>query len=163
MQSPDESQREYLRGQIADRLARLNSSIEWYRGRHYKYQSSAVVLSALITVLSGMKLGHIGNHFGSFSTDNGIALVLTDTVLILGATSTVLAAYGAFFSPQQSWYLNAEIYAKMRALQAKLEWEERSPSFSAREEESVKQLFNEYQEIMDEYNQKWQDLRQKSK
>jgi len=152
MQSPDESQREYLRGQIADRLARLNSSIEWYRGRHYKYQSSAVVLSALITVLSGMKLGHIGNH-----------LVLTDTVLILGATSTVLAAYGAFFSPQQSWYLNAEIYAKMRALQAKLEWEERSPSFSAREEESVKQLFNEYQEIMDEYNQKWQDLRQKSK
>src|ERR1700722_17965391 len=95
-QSVDGSQRDYLRQQIADRLTRLNSSVEYYRGRHYNYQSSAVILSAAITVFSGLKLGHLGNHFAGHVTANGIALGLTDVVLFLGAVSTVLAAYGAF-------------------------------------------------------------------
>jgi hypothetical protein len=89
--------------------------------------------------------------------------ILTDIVLILGAVSTVIAAFGAFFSPQQSWYLNAEVRAQLRALEAKLDFLERAPDLKKKETEILGASFAEYQTILADYNQKWQDLRQKSK
>ena len=155
---PQETQLEYLHRQISDRLTRLESSVEYYRYRHYRYQSSAVVLAALITILSGLKLPFLHGIVG-----DQLPALLTDVVLMLGAISTVVAAFGSFFSPQQSWYLNAEIYAKMRALEAKLEMDERSGTFSEREAIAVVEFYREYQSIMDDYNKRWQELRQKSK
>jgi hypothetical protein len=146
-----ESQREYLHRQIQDRLARLESSIGWYRWRHYRYQSGAVVLSALITIISGLKLTLLPDFAAS------------NIVLVLGALSTVVAAFGAFFSPQQSWHLNAEIYGRLRALEAQLDFAERGPDFEKSESAVVSKMFDEYQAILGDYNRKWQDLRQKSK
>jgi hypothetical protein len=146
-----ETQREYLHRQIQDRLAQLESSIQWYRWRHYRYQSSAVVLSALITIVSGLKL----TLWPDFATSN--------IVLVLGSLATVLAAFGAFFSPQQSWHLNAEIYGGLRALEAQLDFAERGPDFGKSESSVVSKTFEEYQAILADYNKKWQELRQKSK
>jgi hypothetical protein len=75
----------------------------------------------------------------------------------------VVAAFGAFFSPQQSWHLNAEIYGRLRALEAQLEFAERALGFSTTEGAAVAKVFDEYQAILADYNSKWQDLRQKSK
>ena len=147
----NESQREYLHRQIQDRLERLESSVQWYRWRHYRYQSSAVVLTASITVVSGLKLTLLPD------------VAASNIVLVLGALATVVAAFGAFFSPQQSWHLNAETYGRLRALEARLDFAERSSGFETREEEVVSRMFEEYQSILADYNQKWQQLRQKSK
>ena len=147
----NESQREYLHRQIQDRFERLESSVQWYRWRHYRYQSSAVVLTASITVVSGLKLTLLPN------------VAASNIVLVLGALATVVAAFGAFFSPQQSWHLNAETYGRLRALEARLDFAERSSGFETREEEVVSRMFEEYQSILADYNQKWQQLRQKSK
>lgn len=87
----------------------------------------------------------------------------SDIVLILGALSTVLAAFGAFFSPDQSWHLNAEIYGRLRALEAQLEFTERDRKFVDGEDAIVATFFDEYQSILADYNRKWQQLRQKSK
>lgn len=146
-----ETQREYLHRQIQDRLARFESSVQWYRWRHYRYQSGAVVLSALITVISGLKLTLLPDFAAS------------NIVLVLGALSTVVAAFGAFFSPQQSWHLNAEMYGRLRALEAQLDFAERGPEFDKSESTVVAKIFDEYQDIFVEYNRKWQNLRQKSK
>ena len=123
----------------------------WYRWRHYRYQSSAVILSASITVVSGLKL--------TFFPD----VAASNIVLVLGALSTVVAAFGAFFSPQQSWHLNAETYGRLRALEASLDFAERGSGFETCEEEVVSKAFEKYQSILADYNQKWQQLRQKSK
>lgn len=146
-----ESQREYLHRQIADRLKQLDSSIQYYRWRHYRYQSGTVVLSALITVVSGLRLTILPESAAS------------NIVLVLGSVSTVVAAFGAFFSPQQSWHLNAEIYGRLRALQADLEFAERGSGFAGSEGAAVEKIFAEYQAILADYNRKWQELRQKSR
>jgi hypothetical protein len=154
----EDTQQAYLERQIVERLARMESSVEYYRSRHYRYPSSAVLISAVITILSGVKLAYFPS-----SVTNVFPQVATDVVLILGAISTVAAAFGAFFSPQQSWYLNAEAYTKMRALQAKLEFVELGSTFPEQKPEIISQFFAEYQAILDEYNQNWKNLRQKSK
>jgi len=146
-----ETQREYLHRQMHDRLMQLESSVQWYRWRHYRYQSGTVVLSALITIVSGLKLTLLPDFAAS------------NIVLFLGALSTVVAALGAFFSPQQSWHLNAEIYGRLRALEAQLDFAEREKNFEIDEDAILGKVFDEYQAILADYNKKWQELRQKSK
>src|ERR1700678_1846564 len=124
IQLSKESQLDWLHRQISGRLDRFDSSRNWYRSRYYWYQVSAVFLGALITILSGLKL-----ETPIPGLAQNITLVFGDAVLVLGALSTVLAALGAFFSPQQSWHLNGAMYSRMRALEAKLEMAERSSTF----------------------------------
>lgn len=145
-----ETQREYLHRQMHERLGHLELSVQWYRWRHYRYQSVAVVLSALITIVSGLKLTLLPDFAAS------------NIVLVLGALCTVIAAFGAFFSPQQSWHLNAEIYGRLRALEAQLDFIERGQDFEKNEGPILAKIFDEYQTILADYNKKWQELRQKS-
>jgi hypothetical protein len=154
----NESQQAYLERQIKERLVTFESAVVYYRKRHYRYQASTVVMAASITILSGIKLAFLPTAISA-----QVPLFTTDLVLILGAVSTVLAAFGAFFSPQQSWYLNAETCSKMRALQAKLEYLELSPTFNDRKEETLAGCFAEYQQLLNEHNKGWKGLRQSSK
>ena len=50
-----ETQLDYLHRQIAERLARLESSTTWYRKLYVRGQMTTVVLSAFITVVAGLK------------------------------------------------------------------------------------------------------------
>jgi hypothetical protein len=110
-----------------------------------------VVLSTFITIIAGMKSSF-------WSADAG-----SNLVLILGSCVAVISAWGAFFSPRESWHLSAETYGRFRALQAKLEFLERGQNLGQNEDQLVEEAFAEYQQILDAYNKKWQDLRQKSK
>ncbi|MHA3112901.1 SLATT domain-containing protein [Acinetobacter sp. ANC 4193] len=146
-----ETQRQYLHRQIQDRLTQLNLSIQYYRSRHYKYQYAGILLSVLITLVSGLKLTVLQSDLGS------------NILLILGTIATVVATLGTFFSPQQSWHLTADIYGRLRALKATLEFSERASDFDKNENMILEKVFNEYQKILIDYNKKWQDLRHKSK
>lgn|SRR5215831_9738644 len=147
---PDkESQLEYLHRVIRFRLTRLDSSVAWYRKRHYISQMSTVVLSAVITVVAGFKWDWVEEP----QTRN--------IVLVVGALVTIISAWGAFFSPKDFWHLNNETYSKLRALQSKLEFLERAEDFSEREADSVKELYAEYQGMLDGHDKKWRELRQK--
>lgn len=50
-----ESQRDYLHRQIAERLTRLDASTVWYRKSHFSGLMTTVVLSASITIFAGLK------------------------------------------------------------------------------------------------------------
>lgn len=149
--SEPESQRDYLHRQIAERLARLDSSTTWYRKTHFRGQMATVVLSATITIVAGLK---------SIDFVDSIA---SNLVLVLGALVTVISTWGAFFSPRESWHLNSVTYGKFRSLQAKLEFVERGDEFKGHENRVLEEGFAEYQRILDEFNQQWQKLRSKSK
>jgi hypothetical protein len=73
------------------------------------------------------------------------------------------SAWAALFSPRESWHLNAATYTELRALQARLEFAERSSTFEAQKARVLEEVFAEYQGIIDAYNQHWQELRLKAK
>jgi hypothetical protein len=113
---------------------------------------STVVLSAVITVLAGLKLSYVSAH-------PLVRELVEFAILALGATVTVVSAWGAFFAPKESWLLMAGTLNRMRALQARMEYEIAStPNASA---EVLKGIFDDYQKILDEHNQKWEALRQR--
>lgn len=146
-----ESQLDYLHRQIAERLARLESSTAWYRKLYVRGQMSTIVLSACITVVAGLK---------SFSLVGSAA---SDVVLLLGALVMTAAAWAALFSPRESWHLNAATYTELRALQARLEFVERGSAFGPQQDEVLAEVFAEYQGIVGAYNRHWQELRLKAK
>jgi hypothetical protein len=148
----DASQIEYVRRQVDANLSSLKSSMKWYRDRTFYSQISTVVISAVITILAGLK-----------SVPTSAVDAIQNAVLILGALSTVISAFGAFFSPRESWHLTAEVYGNLRALQANIEFAQSSADFSAQEDQIAARAFDEFQGIMKEYNARWQALRAKSK
>lgn len=145
------SQLAYLTHQISERLARLDSSAKWYRNRHYRWQLMSVFLSGVITIVAGLK---------SLPLDTAIT---SDILLVLGATSTVWTAIGAFFSPKDSWQLTADVYGKLRALDARIQFAEQSPTFNEHEGDFVACSFDEYQNILKDFNSRWQNLRNTAK
>ena len=146
-----ESQRDYLHRQIAERLARLESSIKWYRQMHFYGHMATVLLSLMITVIAGMKsLWKVGPQ-------------ASDVVLVLGALVTVASTWAAFFSPKESWHLNARTYSRLRGLQAQLEFSELAPKFDHSVSTTFSDGFSEYQKILDSHNEQWQNVRLKSK
>jgi len=80
---------EYIRKKLSDRVKTLQRSVVWYRRRHYITTLSAVLLSAAITVTAGLE----GTWINGQITKN--------LVLVMGAMSTVMSAWGAFFSPRE--------------------------------------------------------------
>ena len=148
------SQFDYLQDQINSQLKRIETNIYYYRKRHYFYQSVLVVISVTITIISGLNSSIFGEETNT---------IRNNTILILGALSTLFTAFGAFSSPQQSWHLNSEAYCKIRSLQTKINFSKISEKFKETEDKLVQDFFMEYQNILDEYNLKWQELRKNSK
>ena len=149
--SEQETQRDYLHRQIAERLERLESSASFYRKTHFRGQMATVVLSATITIIAGLKSLTI------------LDTIASDLVLVLGALVTVISTWGAFFSPRESWHLNNLTYSRFRSLQARLEFIERGGAYEASKDKILSDGFEEYQRILDDYNDQWQKLRSKSK
>lgn len=112
---------------------------------------TTVVLSALITVVAGLK------------TLSLVGSVASDLVLVLGALVMAASAWSALFSPRESWHLNAATYTQLRALQARLEFVERSSAFDSQQEPVLEVVFAEYQGSVDAYKKHWQELRLKAK
>jgi len=142
-----ESQAEYLKTLISERVNSLNSSVRWYRQQYYIAAMSVVVLSAVITVVTGI----------SFLNGNWTKIL----VLVLSASVTVISAWGAFFSPKESWLLAADILNKFRALQTHLDFVLRAGSSEENNSELISRAFDEYQKILAEYNHKWREIREK--
>lgn len=142
-----ESQTEYLKVLISERVNGLHSSVRWSRQLYYVSAMSVIVLSAVITVVTGI----------SFLNDNWPKIL----VLVLSASVTVISAWGAFFSPKESWLLTEDTLNKLKALQTHLDFALRASSSEENNSELVSHAFDEYQKILAEYNHKWREIREK--
>jgi len=145
-----ESQFQFLHRQVSRRRTQLEQSIGWSRYTHHLAQIGPLVFAALITIVAGLK--------SVFSLN-----LASNLVLALGALSMSLAAWGAFSSPRESWLLNSEICGRLRELQFKLEFAERAPDFHEKEVDVASEGFTEYQSILTELNDRYQQLRRKAR
>jgi hypothetical protein len=152
----NESQLSYLKDQIDKQLDRLSKSARHYRKKARKLQFWTLTLSALITFGTGMRLGWA--PLASKAPGAG-----TDLVLALATLSTFITAWGAFYSPVDSWHLNTDTYSRMRGLQAKIEFLERAPDFASHQTDILAKAFDEYQAILADSNKRWDDVRAQKK
>lgn len=147
--SSGETQLEYLHRVIAHQLDRSDKSASWYRARHVRTQVCTILLSGAVTVLAGTH-DWLGNQESTRSV-----------IVALGALSAGLGTWSAVYAAKDSWHMNQSVYNRMRALQTHLEFQERSPTFDANDQEMLKTVLKEYQSILDQGNSEWQHLRQK--
>src|SRR5688572_10993527 len=96
------SQREYVDHLIQDRLSFYERQCRGYGKRNFWTKMITITLTALITVLTGLKLSDLPQWLAI--PDDWISNI----VLILSAGATVAAAWGGFFSPRENWRLYAE-------------------------------------------------------
>ena len=134
---------------IDHRIEILRSSVRWYRRRFFIYQMSAVILSGAVTVLSGFKELWIGTDTKS------------DIILCLSALSTVIAAWSAFYAPRETWHLYTETLGKLLGLKARLSFQTCDLEENSSDNKSAEGAFKEYESIMNDHNQHWQQLRKK--
>lgn len=137
---------EYLKTEIQHRTNSFRSSMDWYRRRHFLSRMGTAALSATIAVLSGL------------TWDDLPPEVVRNVILLLSSVSTVVAVWGGFLSPQESWHLYAQTHGKLRALQDQIGFEEAKQSGT-----STDQHFKTYQKVLAEHNEAWQAIREKVK
>lgn len=138
-----------LAKELDARARQFHESVKWYRNRFYLSTLSTVLLSAVITVIAGWK--------------PALSDWSSNAILVLGALSTLVSAWGAFFSPRESWLLYARTLAKLRALQLRIQFAFTEKSPTDPNDPSVQEFFETYQAIHDEHNKSWLELRSSSR
>lgn len=84
-----------------------------------------------------------------------------NVILALGALSTLVSAWGAFFSPREAWLLYATTLGRLRGLQAKIDFMSRPPGH-VEDSAAVEAWFTDYQRILEEHNKSWLEIRSSS-
>jgi hypothetical protein len=141
------AQVEYILDRLDKKIAHLQGSLAWYRRRHYVSTMSTVLLSAGITILAGWKPNWPD---------------VSNAVLVLGSLSTIISAWGAFFSPRETWLLYSSTVGRLRGLQATIEFFSRDPAIQALDPKTAEIWFAEYQQIMEDHNHSWTEMRSTS-
>lgn len=136
----------FLEAQISESIAAFESSSNWYRKRYYLSSIGTAALSAIITIIAGWSVS-----FETAKVDSN------DIILVLGAITSVLTVWGAFFSPKETWLMYAENLNDFRKLRAKIEFLKHGTDTITTHD--CKSLFEEYQHIHDKANATWLDLR----
>lgn len=151
-----ESQRDYLHALLEERIGHYGRSCRWYGRRHNIFNLATVFLSAMITLVAGLKSAGLPAWFPM--SDDGASNV----VVFLGARASIVAAWSGLFSPRENWCLHAETYAKLRALQAKATFDESGPDFAKNEIQVMAGHFAEFQKIMETHSGRWRELLERS-
>jgi hypothetical protein len=146
----------YLRLEINYAENTYYTSANWYRRRYYASTLSTIILSGVITIIAGWK--PFGDSiiagwkpFGDYASN---------IILFLGATSTIISSWGAFFSPKESWLLNSSTLVKVIALRKEIEFLVLEPTKLLIDDlATVESLRKEYQSIVDAHNRAWFELR----
>jgi hypothetical protein len=141
----------YLMEQLQRRISILQSSVTRYRNRFYLSTMSTVFLSAIITVVAGWKPPFV------VGAVNG-----TNVILALSAISTIISAWGAFFSPKETWVNYTTTLMRLRQLEAKLFFLTSGPNPITASSDAVSELFGEYQDILNAHNTAWREVRSSS-
>lgn len=135
---------EYLKNCIQERLKSVDSKRLHYRKKSLALFIGATILSALITVLLGLKIDYLNEY----------VRIIT---LILTSVLTVLNAYNGFFNNKELWIANNVARNRLYELQFKLDYAEKDMStFTAQDLES---MCNAYQTILNDLNGNWEKNR----
>jgi hypothetical protein len=145
--APVTSQLDYLRDTLAHQVATLRRRADSNRRQNFRGLLTVAALSAAITIATGIK------SFG-----DSVPMV-SDFVLIASSLSTLISAWNAFASPRDLWRAQSFTLAQLLGLQTRLEFQARAPDFEHTAATITAAALDEYEAILNEYNQQWQKLR----
>jgi hypothetical protein len=132
-----------VRAQLAWRSRRRDLD----RRQAFVLQVATVSLSALITVLLGLR---------------GVDPVrdwLADIALVLGALVTVLAAWAAFFSHRDLWLQRSDTVHQLMLLVLEIEFHRAGPPGREPDEVAAARFMAEYRRIADLDHEEWKRVR----
>jgi hypothetical protein len=91
----------YLVSTLNEQAKAFQRRAVWYRWRYYISTMTTVTLSPFITVIAGCRpdFGTVVNELSGSSGASATSVVASNLTLGLAALSTVVSAWGAFFSP----------------------------------------------------------------
>ncbi|MFJ1752956.1 SLATT domain-containing protein [Kitasatospora sp. NPDC088134] len=121
---------------------------DWDRRRALTLQMATVSLSALVTVLLGLKVGEPA------------ARRFADAALVSGALVTVLAAWAAFFGYRTLWIQRSDTVHRLTSLRRRLALLKAEYGPAVPEPSRLAPLIDEYQRIIEDDHDSWVRLRQ---
>ena len=143
--TPVERQLAQLKDQLVERITELNQDVSFWRPRAFFGQICIASLGALISVLAGIK-GELPQTITAW-----LPSILNDRnnwILLLGAVISIVGAWQAFYNHRDRWLTYAAGKERLRALLAKVEFQQQSPPDS----DEAKKLFGELYGILGELN-----------
>ncbi|MEV4557142.1 SLATT domain-containing protein [Kitasatospora sp. NPDC049285] len=143
-----ERQLAWLETELDAELVERRRRRDWDRGRALTLQLATVGLSALVTVLLGLKVAEPA------------ARVLADVALVVGALVTVLAAWAAFFSYRNLWIQRADTVHRLAVLRRRLTLLRAETGGAAPDPVRAAELIDEYHRVLQEAHESWVRLRQ---
>ena len=108
----------------------------------------SLFLTGTITVVAGLELEQ--NQLFGVTTSN--------VILILGAAGTMLAGWGTFFSPKESWRLATETLQKLYVVQDRIGFE-KTQARGAMDAKWAKERFDQYLAIVENHSEETNKLR----
>ncbi|MFD8481218.1 SLATT domain-containing protein [Kitasatospora sp. NPDC059673] len=138
---------EWLGVELDRELVERRRRRDWDRRRALSLQLATVSLSALVTVLLGLKVGE------------PLASQLADVALMCGALVTVLAAWAAFFGYRTLWIQRSDTVHRLTSLRRRLALMRAEYGDAAPEPVRVTLLVDEYQVILEDDHDSWVRLR----
>ncbi|MFD8594755.1 SLATT domain-containing protein [Kitasatospora sp. NPDC059646] len=138
----------WLEAELGDELVERRRRRDWDRRRALTLQLATVSLSALVTVLLGLKVG------------GPMADRLADAALVCGALVTVLAAWAAFFGYRTLWIQRADTVHRLTSLRRRVTLLKAEHGDAVPEPDRVAALVDEYQRILEDDHDSWVRLRQ---
>ncbi|MFJ4677321.1 MULTISPECIES: SLATT domain-containing protein [unclassified Kitasatospora] len=138
----------WLEAELDAELKERRRRRDWDRRRALTLQLATVSLSALVTVLLGLKVGEPA------------ASRLSDIALVTGALVTVLAAWAAFFGYRTLWIQRADTVHRLNSLRRRLGLLKAEYGDAVPEPVRLLPLIDEYQAILEDDHDSWVRLRQ---
>jgi len=129
-----------LKDAIEKRVQSVDSKRMYYRKQSLTMFTASTILSAIITILLGLKIPEL-NEFVRL------------TALIISTTLTIINGYNAFFNYRDLWLANNMARNKLYSLQFSIEFMEKGGAITNDNADSLK---NTYQDIIDELNAGWE-------
>lgn len=130
----------------------LNTAIKAYDERskrlkrwNYFFKIAVLFLSASSTVLLGLTV-----------SNPGYALWSRNVVLSMGATSTFLIGLSAFWNLESYWLTNKVLLSRLHAVRERFRFLQAAGNGLSPEQ--IQAAFDEYQKIMDERIQYWEQV-----
>lgn len=137
-----------IKENIEEEMAKLDKQAYWCRKRAFITHTLTIVLSALITVLAGLRI-------------LGECPYAPDAVLICSALLTGITTWGAFLSPRVTEAAINNAYYDLKALKRDIKDQELRSDFPARQDALVDEYHERFQRILARYNEEWQRIRVK--
>ncbi|WP_354641252.1 SLATT domain-containing protein [Kitasatospora camelliae] len=138
----------FIELEVRQQLVGRRRRRDWDRRRAFGLQIAAIALSATVTVLLGLKVAEPLDRW------------LANTALGLGALTTVLAAWGSFYSHRTLWIQRAETVHRLGMLERRLAYHRTGLGAEPPDPAEVDAFFAEYEELVQNDHESWVRIRQ---